>query len=393
MMPALFVHREQSRSILRSTSVLLATAGVLLFASGCGKEATVNAPPAKAPESQLQVSATANAVLVDTPAAEFAIAPDGYVAASLLSGGRKLSLDDAASDSGIQVTTAGKDLPPAIFDVAHPQISAAHGRLGTKGKRIELTGKNSAADLDETLVVEVYDEFPSVALVSVSVRNSGKSELKLDALDVDRHRFNASLADPAVAPNDMWSFRGASIQWGKDNIFEVPRKFSQQNQMGSMVEVKGDLGRVGGGIPVVAFWTKTVGEAIGHVETLPLVLAIPVKTESDERVGASVHIAPEMRLAPGEIYSTPRIFLAVYSGDYYEPLRVYSDVIDREGLRKATSTDEDYAVSWCGWGYLADVTPRQMLGTVPKLKELGIHWATLDDRWFNNYGDWEPRAD
>ena len=34
-----------------------------------------------------------------------------------------------------------------------------------------------------------------------------------------------------------------------------------------------------------------------------------------------------------------------------------------------------------------------MLGTIPKLKELGIHWATLDDRWFNNYGDWQPRAD
>ncbi len=55
-----------------------------------------------------------------------------------------------------------------VFDVAHPQISAPHGRLGTRGKRIELTGKNSAADLEETLVVEVYDEFPSVALVSVS---------------------------------------------------------------------------------------------------------------------------------------------------------------------------------------------------------------------------------
>lgn len=36
---------------------------------------------------------------------------------------------------------------------------------------------------------------------------------------------------------------------------------------------------------------------------------------------------------------------------------------------------------------------QQMLGAIPKLKELGIHWATLDDRWFNNYGDWQPRTD
>src|SRR4030088_3613803 len=34
-----------------------------------------------------------------------------------------------------------------------------------------------------------------------------------------------------------------------------------------------------------------------------------------------------------------------------------------------------------------------MLGTVPKLKEFGIKWATLDDRWFDTYGDWNPRPD
>src|ERR1700677_4118567 len=77
MMAAPFVKREQLRPTLHSRSVLVATAGLLLCAIGCGKEATVNAPPAKAPESQVQVSATANAALVTTPAADFAIAPIG----------------------------------------------------------------------------------------------------------------------------------------------------------------------------------------------------------------------------------------------------------------------------------------------------------------------------
>ena len=36
-------------------------------------------------------------------------------------------------------------------------------------------------------------------------------------------------------------------------------------------------GGYGGGIPVVAFWTGSVGEAVGHVETLPLTLSLPVK--------------------------------------------------------------------------------------------------------------------
>jgi alpha-galactosidase len=376
-----------------AASMWVAFAVLLLLASGCGKHTAVNPPPPKTEESRVHVAATANAVVVDTPAAEFAIAPSGYVAASIVTEGRKLSLDDAGADSGVKVTAAGKELPPAAFDVAHPRISEPHGPLGTKGKRIEVTSANAAAGLEESLVVEVYDEFPKVGLVSATIRNTGKSAVQLDAVDLDRHRFNASLADPEAAPNQMWSFHGASIQWGKDNVFEIPKKFSQQNQMGSLVDVKGDLGRVGGGIPVVAFWTRAVGEAIGHVETLPLVLSIPVKTEADGHVDASVNLAPSDALKPGESYSTPETFISVYAGDYYEPLRIYSDVIDGEGLQKPTTNSEDYAVSWCGWGYLENVTPAQMLGTIPKLKEFGIHWATLDDRWFNNYGDWQPRSD
>jgi len=385
--------RTRLQNLLGAARMPLAAAALFLCANGCGKQAAVSAPPAPAPASQVKVSASANAVVVDSAAAEFAIAPSGYVAASLLRDGRKLSLDDAAGAPGVALTSAAKELPDVVFDVAHAQISAPHGRLGTRGKHIELHGSNSMADLEETLVVEVYDEFPSVALVSLSIRNAGKNEVKLDAMELDRHRFNASLTDPAVAANDMWSFHGASIEWGRDNVFEIPRKFSQQNQMGSVVDVKGDLGRVGGGIPVVAFWTKTVGEAIGHVETLPLVLAVPVKTESDGHVDASVLLTDDHALQPGESYSSPETFIAVYSGDYYEPLRTYSDVIDGEGLKRPATNSEDYAVSWCGWGYLADVTPAQMLGTIPKLKEFGIHWATLDDRWFNDYGDWQPRSD
>jgi alpha-galactosidase len=34
-----------------------------------------------------------------------------------------------------------------------------------------------------------------------------------------------------------------------------------------------------------------------------------------------------------------------------------------------------------------------MVETIPKLKEFNIKWATLDDRWFDTYGDWNPRPD
>ena len=151
-------------------------------------------------------------------------------------------------------------------------------------------------------------------------------------------------------------------------------------------------GGYGGGIPVVAFWTASVGEAVGHVETLPLTLSLPVKVDADG-VNAGVDIAANTTLKPGETYSTPRSFVSVYAGDFYEPLHPWSSVLQKEGWEIPKPSGEAYNVSWCGWGYEFNVTPAQMLGTVPKLKEFGIKWATLDDRWFDTYGDWNPRAD
>src|SRR5260370_358817 len=83
------------------------------------------------------------------------------------------------------------------------------------------------------------------------------------------------------------------------DVRPIAVKFSKENPFGAPVEMKGDLGRVGGGIPVVAFWTREVGEAIGHVETLPLVLSIPVETTKDGRVAAGVRFSANATLKPG----------------------------------------------------------------------------------------------
>src|SRR5213593_235146 len=120
----------------------------------------------------------------------------------------------------------------------------------------------------------------------------------------------------------MWSFHGSSEDWGKDDVVKLSKGFSQANVMGEIRK-----GGYGGGIPVVAFWTASVGEAIGHVETLPITVSLPVTVQKDGRLTTSVTIPAETTLKPGEGYSTPRTFLAVYAGDYYEPLRTWSSVL------------------------------------------------------------------
>jgi len=375
-------------------ALLVVTGASLLQLSGCQKEEEARvAQPAAPRASAIHVNQAGDGIYVQTPAAEFVLSSTGRLIGTLASNGKKLTLDDAANESGQAITAGHKEVVDIALDVAHAQVREAQGKLGKFGKQIEVRGTSASTGLEETMRLEVYDDFPGLALLSAAFLNTGQKEISLEEVMLQKHRLNATLADPAAAAHEMWSFHGSSIRWGKDEAFLVPVKFTQENVFGMPVDVKGDLGSAGGGIPVVAFWTKSVGEAIGHLETLPLVLSIPVKTTEDGRVSAGVRLPANAVLKPGEIYSTPRTFLAVYAGDFYEPLNTWSNAVEREGLAKPANNDENYAVSWCGWGYESEVTPKQMLGTIPKLKELGVHWATLDDRWFNNYGDWRPRTD
>jgi alpha-galactosidase len=367
---------------------------VLLAVSGCKNH--VSEESTATPSSQVSavmVRSEADGIHLQTPSAEFVLMSSGYLKSSLKLEGRILTMDDAHGEPGQSLTANRKNIDDMDFDLKAARISDAQGKLGRLGKRVEVTGVSKTANLAETLTLELYDDFPSLALLSASLRNQGAKGVTVDNISLQRHRLNASLVDSGSAPHEMWAFFGASLKWGQDDVLPVPAKFEQQNPFGAPVETKGDLGRVGGGIPVVAFWTRTMGQAIGHIETLPLVISIPVNTAKDGGVAAAVNFSANKILKAGETYATARTFVAVYKGDYYEPLSMWSNAVEREGLSRPANNDENYAVSWCGWGYESNVTPAQMLETVPKLKELGIHWATLDDRWFNNYGDWEPRGD
>lgn len=343
------------------------------------------------------VSVTVNPggpVVVKTARAEFEVLPSGYVRGSLIKEGKLLTLDEPESGpsaSSDYLVVGGQEIRDFAFDFDHVKVSEAKGKLGARGKRVEIIGKSSAEgapSIEKTLAVEVYDDFPNLALTTVSFQNTGSEALALDRVVAQRHRLNASLADPKAQPHALWSFQGASYDWGKDDVFEVSSGFFRPNLMGAI-----NANGTGGGIPVVAFWTASVGEALGHVETLPLILSLPVKVEKDGRIDASLTQEPKTTLRAGDVFSTPRSFLAVYAGDFYEPLSLYSSVLQREGWTLPKPTNADYNISWCGWGYESEVTPAQMLATIPKLKEFNIKWATLDDRWFENYGDWNPRPD
>jgi alpha-galactosidase len=332
----------------------------------------------------------AGAIRVKTPVAVFELRRSGYLAGHLTMNGQELTLDDPAQDE------AGGDLlvsggAPARFDPLdfhRAKISDIRGGIGSRGKRIEVTAKQGGAGgLEKVLALEVYDDFPKAAFLTVTYRNAGKAAVKLDQISFQRHRLNAALTNAQASPFQMWSFQGSSFKWGHDDVSLLTKDFSQPNLVGVATP-----SGMGGGIPVVAFWTRAAGTAIGHVEPRAETLSLPVEVGDDGRVAASVRIDAGVSLKPGESYATPRSFLAVFSGDYYEPLSMWSAILQRQSWMPAQPPSDAFEANWCGWGYLGSVTPAQMVDTIPKLKEFGIKWATLDAGWYNASGDWEPNA-
>jgi hypothetical protein len=229
-------------------------------------------------------------VVLTTSAAEFQVRQDGYVQASLLKDGRKLSLDEpsvgAPSDSDF-VRVGGKDVHFTL-DFQQAQVHEAIGKMGV-GKRVEIPARPlgpAGTDLQRVLALEVYDKFPNILLSTVEYKNTGTSEVAIEKSVNQRRRLNARRGDAKARPWEMWSFHGASYDWGKDDVVKLTPAFSQPNLMGEMVK-----GGYGGGIPVVAFWTRQVGEAVGHVETMPISAAIPTKMGTDGRLNTEVDFA------------------------------------------------------------------------------------------------------
>ena len=75
--------------------------------------------------------------------------------------------------------------------------------------------------------------------------------MKIETSVDERRRLSARQVDAKAQPWQMWSFQGSSYDWGKDDVVKLTPAFSQPNVLGEMVK-----GGYGGGIPVVAFWTR-----------------------------------------------------------------------------------------------------------------------------------------
>src|ERR1700730_1219158 len=228
----------------RMSGMVLGLVGVFLLS--CSRSHSPTETPSPEP-SHIKVEVKPGGpIVLTTSSAEFQVLPSGYIQAALLKGDQRLTLDQPAPSGSDLLVQDGK-LVRFALDFGAAKVQESAGKLG-RGKRVELPARTSdpaASNILLTVEIEVYDDFPNLLLSSAEYKNAGTEDFHIDHAIEQQHRFSASLAEKKAQPYDMWSFHGASYDWGKDDVIKLGRNFAQPNLMGAVVK-----GGYGGRRPV-----------------------------------------------------------------------------------------------------------------------------------------------
>jgi alpha-galactosidase len=292
-------------------------------------------------------------------------------------------------DGWAEVASSGETVDRFALEVDSVRREAVTTDLG-QAQRLAVSGVAElpgGGRLRRTLSVDAYPQWPNALILQAGYENLSDAPVTLERLADTALQLDSSQTDPAHKPNEFWAFQGAAVGWGQDFAAALPPFLTRDNYLGHLD------GAEGGGIPVVYVWNRQMGVALGHVETVPQLWYMPIVGGSRNGVRLALENREPVVIPPGGSISGLRTLLSVHRGDFYEPLALYASLLSAQGQRPAQPSAEDYAPAWCSWGYEFDVRPEEVLGVIPKLQELAIGWATLDDRWFDTYGDWHPRAD
>ena len=214
-----------------------------------------------------------------------------------------------------------------------------------------------------------------LTLRSVCFVNNGTKPVKLDAIET---------SPVCVEGTEVWSFQPSSTADRKDWVLPVEKGFYQRNFMGM------NDSDYGGGIPMVSLWTADGCKSVGLAEETLKAVSLPVRRKGDLSFACiRQEFAQPVTLAPGEKLEALKQFVTEGPGDFFQPLRQFAAYMHEEyGWDAPVSPEEAFEPVWCAWGYERTFTVDEVIGTLPKVVELGFQWVDIDDGYQLCEGDW-----
>ena len=264
-----------------------------------------------------------------------------------------------------------------IMDVSEEEIQ---GNL--KGKQWVISGvfQKNGIHIEKQLTIKKYDGFPDLLSTQVSYTNKSDSGFFIEKWVNNDYKILSQDDAPS-----FWAFQGSSTDARDDWIKPLYKAYFQKNYMGQ------NMTDYGGGIPVTDIWRQDVGIAVGHLELVPKLVSLPTEVDSS---GTFARISVEKKFDDRTVFEakttieTEETFVMVHHGDYYNALTEYSNLMQAKGIKMPEPEAAAFEPIWCAWGYERNFTADEVIGTLPKVKELGIKWAVLDDGFQIAEGDW-----
>lgn len=239
-----------------------------------------------------------------------------------------------------------------------------------------LCGGKPVTSLTVTASIDQPADFPGMTVRSVAFINSGTAPVSIDAIETSRIELKAP---------EVWTFQPSSTGERKDWAFPVKDGFSQRNYLGM------NDPDYGGGIPMVCIWSPTQNLSVGIAEPVLRLVSMPVSRRGGiTRACIRQDFADPVTLQPGDTLRACRQFVMTSSGDFFNPLREFTGFMQQEyGFQPPISPEDAYEPVWCAWGYERTFTVDEVIGTLPKVVELGFKWVDVDDGYQICEGDWD----
>ena len=254
-----------------------------------------------------------------------------------------------------------------------------------RGILYKIYGNDKLHNIEKIICIKLYQNFPNAAYYTVQYINHSNRDIT-----VLKWVNNSYVIAPSNDTTRFWSFMGSSHSDRRDWIQKLNPGFSEKNYMGM------NAVDYGGGIPVIDLWRKDVGIAIGHTETVPKLVSLPVDYDK-YAFAANMQIEYEYPepfvLKTRDTLTTFETFVSVHTKDCFATLRNFSNYMAAKGIKAATSEPSAFEPVWCAWGYERDFTLKEILNTLPKVKALGIKWVGLDDGYQQAEGDWHTNKE
>ena len=254
----------------------------------------------------------------------------------------------------------------------------------SEGETFTFRAVDKNLGLEKQLTVSKPDSITDLLLIKVIYTNTSDKDIEISSWV--NHSYKLPLREPVPS---FWAFQGSSSGERADWITPLEQGYFKENFLGM------NSSDYGGGIPVTDLWCREFGLAIGHASTHPELVSLPTEIEkygSEAKISVRKRFEKPYYLQAGESLETLETFITVHRGDYYNGLRKYSELMATRGIKAAPTEPASFEPIWCAWGYGRDFTLSEVIGTLPKVKELGIKWAVLDDGFQQAEGDWHTTS-